>query len=164
MTEVVRDPVAGLGGGRDVVTCPECGTRTSLDLLRRDASAFCARCDFPLFWADRGSATGAGASYDDAPHRRAPGVEGEAAGVTVPCPVCGEPHASARGTCVRCGADLSPPPPPVVPLPPAPEPEPQVVVVREQVPCTHPRTWVVALVSALLASGLTYVVVAVALR
>ncbi|MBF0687306.1 MAG: hypothetical protein IR158_05990 [Cellulomonas sp.] len=168
MTEVVREPVlgVGLGEGRfvdtvtptDTVTCPECGTRSTLDLLRRDASAFCPQCDFPLFWADRGAARAAASDVDQGPVRRSPGVEGEVAGVVVACLVCGEHNAHARGPCVRCGADLTPRPAPVLPPPPAPEPEPQVLEVLVPVPCTHPRTWVVALVSALLGAGVAFVV------
>ena len=162
MTEVLREPVPGLGDGRDTVTCPECGTRSALDVLRRDASAFCPRCDFPLFWAQRTAGVVPAEVDDDAPRRRAPGIEGEVAGLVVPCPGCGEPHASARGTCVRCGADLTPPPPPVLPAPPAPEPEPQVVVVREQVPCTHQPAWLVGVLSGVLGAGLMFVVCAIA--
>ncbi|WP_309133541.1 hypothetical protein [Cellulomonas sp.] len=137
----------------DVVTCPECGTRSVLDLVRRDASGFCPQCDFPLFWADRPGGRGARGADDPAPQRRAPGAGGEAVGVAVHCPACGEPHPVGHAVCTRCGADLVPPPPLPPVLPPAPEPEPQVVVVRETVPCGHPRTWVVALVASLVSAA-----------
>ena len=164
MTEVVREPVPGLSRvptpvpAADTVTCPECGTRSVLDLLRRDASGFCPQCDFPLFWADRGTARGDAQDADDAPTRRLPGVEGELAGPGVVCPVCGEHNAHVRRPCVRCGGDLTPPAPLPAPVPPAPEPEPHVVQVPVPVPCAHPRTWVVALVSALLGAGVAFVV------
>jgi len=187
MTEVLREPVPGLGRERsadtvrpapvpaaqvgpvgvvrptETVTCPECGTRSALDLLRRDASGFCPQCDFPLFWAERGPGRTDVATSDPGPVRRSPGVEGEAAGVVVACLTCGEHNAHARGLCVRCGADLTPPPAPVPPLPPAPEPEPQVVHVAVPVPCAHPRTWVVALVAALLGAGAAFVLAMVLL-
>ncbi|MBO3088033.1 hypothetical protein [Cellulomonas dongxiuzhuiae] len=167
MTEVMREPVPGMGrtagGGTDTVTCPECGTRAALDLLRRDASAFCPQCDYPLFWADRGGARAAASDADPAPVRRSPGVEGELAGVVVACLVCGEHNAHARGPCVRCGSDLTPRPAPVLLPPPAPEPAPQVVQVPVAVPCAHPRTWVVALLAALLGAGVAFVVTMVVL-
>lgn len=171
MTEVVREPVPGLsardgvpaGASVDTVTCPECGTLSALDLLRRDASGFCPQCDFPLFWAERGPGRVDAATVDLGPVRRSPGVEGEVAGVAVACPTCGEHNAHARGPCVRCGADLTPPPPPVLPPPPAPEPEPRVVHVPVAVACGHPRTWVVALVSALLGAGVAFVLAALLL-
>ncbi len=137
----------------DVVTCPECGTGSVLDLVRRDASGFCPQCDFPLFWADRPDGGGPRGGEDPGAERRAPGAGGEAVGVAVRCPACGEPHPVGHAVCTRCGADLAPPPP-LPPAPaPAPEPEPQVVVVREVVPCGHPRTWVVALVASLVSAA-----------
>ncbi|MBO0920051.1 hypothetical protein J1G42_04335 [Cellulomonas sp. zg-ZUI222] len=160
MTEVVREPVlparAGAAGGT-LTVCPECGTRTALDLLRRDASGFCPQCDFPLFWADRGGAGAPHGDTDPGAVRRSPGVEGEVADVVVVCHGCGEHNGHTRGPCVRCGGDLTPPQAPLLPPPPAPEPAPVVVEVPVPVPCGHPRTWVVALVSGLLGAGAAFV-------
>lgn len=137
------------------VVCPGCGTVGRVRSDRRSASDFCARCDQPLFWAGTARA-GENPSRDDSldAHFRAPGVVGTAQHGALACPSCGEGNQPTWSSCVRCGAELDPPPPPPVLPPPAPAPA-QVVTVERLVPCGHPPVWVVALVSAILASAVT---------
>lgn len=108
-------------------TCPACGTVGTVDYARRDATGFCAACDFPLFWSkDRilpmsadGPAPGA--------LRRLPGTAGREALASLLCPQCDEPNPATGELCVRCGAVLRPvavvEPEPVLVFEPEPEPE-----------------------------------------
>jgi len=108
-------------------TCPACGTVGTVDFARRDATGFCAACDFPLFWSkDRivpmsaeGPAPGA--------LRRLPGTAGREALASLLCPQCDEPNPATGVLCVRCGAVLRPvavaEPEPVLVFEPEPEPE-----------------------------------------
>ncbi len=161
MTDLVnRD----LGAATDAVTvvCPECGTRATVSTAARRASDFCPTCDYPLFWARTSGLPDEPADRPDDALRRAPGALGAVPVASIACPACGELNLPGARTCVRCGSPMDPPAP--APAPPLPEPEPEVVVVREPVPCGHPATWTVVLVTALCSIvcsvGLTLAVVA----
>lgn len=144
------------------ITCPECGTVCAAPGApgARLASDFCPTCDYPLFWA-RPVAPVVDADAGDDALRRAPGASGTAAVATVACPACAELNLPSARTCVRCGSSMTPPPPP--PAPPLPEPAP-VIVVQEAppVPCGHPRTWLVILVTAVTSVAFTLLLVALA--
>ncbi len=141
-------------GGRELVTCPECGTAAEADPAQRRAEDFCARCDFPLFWA-RSTVVLPSGEQTGASLRRLPGTIGRAATASVPCPHCGEPNSPAAEICVRCSLTMHP----------APEPEPVVVqapppppLLQEPEPEPEPRSlwwlWVVLIVAtALLVIG-----------
>jgi hypothetical protein len=114
----------------ELVSCPECGTKSTVTLNRRQADDFCRNCDFPLFWTpsvvvlDRGG-------LSEASLRRMPGTEGLARTASVPCPHCSEPNTVTAQVCVRCGLSMhvaAPPPPPepvyVAPPPPPPDAPP----------------------------------------
>lgn len=135
----LSDPTAGTlfgesgsGTGRDLVTCPECGTMAEVSPARREAVDFCPSCDFPLFWA-RSTVVLPSSEATGASLRRLPGTVGKAATASIPCPHCGEPNSPAAQICVRCSLSMvivAPPPPPApvyVPPPPLPplEPEPE---------------------------------------
>jgi hypothetical protein len=113
------------------VVCPECGTVGLVTPNRRDASDFCAQCDFPLFWTpaaveldrDQGAAAEA--------LRRLPGTAGRLTVASLGCPTCAEANPVGAATCLRCGGPMVLPLPeveaePVVVAPaPAPEPAPE---------------------------------------
>ncbi len=111
------------------VVCPQCGTETRLDEVRRHADSFCPVCDYPLFWVvDPVGPTII--DLEEAEHRRRlPGVAGKQILVARACWNCFEDNPADGITCVRCGSPLDPPeivepPPPVVVEVVAPEPEP----------------------------------------
>jgi hypothetical protein len=117
------------------VTCPTCGTVSYFEELKRDASAFCRVCDFPLFWVRSTRLAGDDGPNGDAGLRRLPGTAGRVAVATLDCPVCTEPNPVSGVVCIRCGSPLHPapepvpaptptPPPPVVYQPPPPPPPP----------------------------------------
>src|SRR5690606_16933903 len=98
---------------------------------RRDADAFCRRCDYPLFWA-RGAVTALTSDEGGEGLRRLPGTAGRQDEVAIPCRICREPNRPAAVVCIRCGAEMAAPPPPApepipepAPAPPPPEPEPE---------------------------------------
>lgn len=118
------------------ITCPGCGTVSHFDHVRRDATEFCRRCDYPLFWVRSGDAPMAVDAEGDAGLRRLPGAGGRQAVASLGCPQCNEPNLYTATLCIRCGADLrpAPAPAPVAPVvvepppPPPPEPEPVPVI------------------------------------
>lgn len=98
--EVLERP----SGDHVSVACPSCGTQGSVDLDARESSSFCARCDFPLFWAvERRIASGVG---EGAGLRRLPGTAGRVALAQVRCPSCTEPNPPAAQLCLRCGSPM----------------------------------------------------------
>lgn len=154
MTDLVDE--AGSAPNTMLVVCPECGTRAEVSTAARRATDFCPTCDYPLFWARTQGASDEPADRPDGALRRAAGASGAVAVATFACPACGELNLPGVPTCVRCGASMEPPPPP--PPPPLPEPEP-VVVIAPPVPCGHPATWKVVLITALCSVALTVAVV-----
>ena len=134
---------------REEVTCPGCGNLGLVDVTRREASDFCATCDYPLFWVPSQLVLSASASGDGA-LRRLPGTVGRDILGALPCPTCNEPNIPTAIVCVRCGNPMHP-----VEVIPEPEPEPvPAVVVAEPEPVVEPKTpwWPWALlVAALLA-------------
>lgn len=115
------------------VTCPGCGTISRFEEVRREADAFCRRCDYPLFWA-RGAITALDPGEGGEGLRRLPGTAGRLAEAAISCRVCREPNRPSAVICIRCGAELAPPPepepappppPPAPAPPPPPEPEPE---------------------------------------
>jgi hypothetical protein len=113
-------------GTSELVTCPECGTRATVNLRRRESEDFCRNCDFPLFWTPSQVLIGHTDLSDDS-LRRLPGTTGRAMTASVACPHCAEPNPVTAVTCVRCGLSMHvpveapppPPPPPVYVPPPA---------------------------------------------
>ena len=127
----------------ETVECPGCGTRSPADPNRRDASEFCPKCDFPLFWArERVVDLTGGPSTDDGAVRRLPGTAGRALLAGLVCPACTEHNVVTAQVCVRCGADLHPAP--VVPVQRQPEPVPE----PEPEPVAEPFDWTWWLVAA----------------
>lgn len=127
----VAPPAAPPGRSTVEVTCPGCGTVSRFEEVRRDADAFCRRCDYPLFWA-RGAVTALTSDEGGEGLRRLPGTAGRQDEVSVPCRICREPNRPAAVVCIRCGAEMAAPPPPApapipepAPAPPPPEPEPE---------------------------------------
>jgi hypothetical protein len=112
----------------EVVTCPECGTRSEVALNRRRSQDFCARCDYPLFWTPSTILSDSDAA-DQASLRRLPGTAGRVTVASRTCPHCAESNALTALTCVRCGGLMDPPEPEPVFVAPAPapavEPEPE---------------------------------------
>ncbi|HWJ86123.1 MAG TPA: hypothetical protein VNR62_11880 [Cellulomonas sp.] len=141
-----------------VVTCPECGSVAHVRSGQRLASDFCPTCDYPLFWAKPTTADAETQESVDA-RWRAPGASGTAALSTLACPACSELNLPTAVTCVRCGASMTPPPPPVEPPPPAPAPVVVVQAPPQQVPCNHPDTWWVVVLTATVSVALTLLVV-----
>lgn len=130
-TEVTSTAVtAAPQPSREPVTCPECGTAAMVMLNRRDASDFCATCDFPLFWTPAAVQREASMRADEDSLRRLPGTVGRVTVASLPCPHCAEPNALSAEVCVRCGRPMrveelpAPAPAPVYVPPPPPEPEP----------------------------------------
>jgi predicted RNA-binding Zn-ribbon protein involved in translation (DUF1610 family) len=109
-------------------TCPSCGTVGRVDYARREADAFCVKCDFPLFWSVDRIVLPANGNTDERGLRRLPGTAGRAALASLLCPACQEPNPATGVTCVRCGALLHPVAPEPVVVAPEPEPEPEPVV------------------------------------
>jgi hypothetical protein len=135
--------------------CPSCGTSGAVDFGRRDSTAFCARCDFPLFWSRDRVVLAANGAADDRGLRRLPGTAGRTALASMLCPFCHEPNPATGVTCLRCGADLYP----AAPEPVAVLPEPVVEPVVEPEP--RNRWWLpylVAGVTALIALAVVLVV------
>ena len=147
------DPVAA-GSATEPVVCPRCGTPGLVDLARRDAAGFCARCDYPLFWAVRQSVH-AGAEAGDDARRRLPGTVGAQTIASLPCPHCAEPNPPRAAVCLRCGRPMVVVPPEPVPVtvvaptPPAPPPAP--------VPWRAPLWLVLLVVGLIVLTGLSLV-------
>ena len=102
------------------ITCPSCGTVSYLEELNRDSTAFCRKCDFPLFWTRATRLAGDPDPAGDTGVRRLPGTAGRIAIATFDCPVCTEPNPVNASICIRCGSLLHPPPPEPIPEPPPP--------------------------------------------
>lgn len=116
------------GTTAEVVTCPECGTRSEVALNRRRSQDFCPRCDYPLFWTPSTIISDSDAA-DHASLRRLPGTAGRVTVASRTCPHCSESNQLTALTCVRCGGLMDPPQPAPVFVEPAPapvvEPEPE---------------------------------------
>src|SRR4051794_15838214 len=112
MTASEATPSSGVA-----VTCPECGTRASVALTRRESTDFCTRCDFPLFWTPQTIQIGDRATAQES-LRRLPGTAGKVTVASTACPHCGEANPLIAETCARCGLPMVLAPAP----PPAPEP------------------------------------------
>ncbi|WP_420114783.1 hypothetical protein [Pseudactinotalea sp.] len=139
---------ATTNGSHTQVTCPECGTITTVSATGRGASDFCPSCDYPLFWAGSGGVNARPEASDGALFR-APGTSGSTTPSALVCPACGEHNPTTGVACLRCGADLHPAPPPA-PEPPAP-PQPIVVNPPAQiVECSHWPSWAVATIASLV--------------
>ncbi|MFT3852766.1 MAG: hypothetical protein QM733_08530 [Ilumatobacteraceae bacterium] len=114
------------------IPCPNCGTTWKGNDLRPHAAWFCAKCQYPLFWA-RPQPRPVMATIDDS-LARLPGTVGRTSLTPVECPRCHEHNPPAN--CVRCGASLIqeplPPPPPIVQ---------QIVVAQPVVVPPPPRVW-----------------------
>lgn len=124
------------------IECPGCGLVRALDRFHRTAGEFCARCDYPLFFAPVPAARPVGdASEVDAALRRLPSDRVRVA--TEACPACGERNLAGAATCLRCGSDMQ------VPEPPAPT-EPEVVEPAPAPPPTPQPLLSPALVAALI--------------
>jgi hypothetical protein len=140
------------GGDRVDVTCPSCGTPGTADLDAREASSFCTRCDFPLFWAvERRVAGGVG---EGAGLRRLPGSAGRVALARVPCPSCTEPNPPSAQLCLRCGGPMALPEP-VTDVEPVPGPPPEPVETQLHWIWSWPG---LALIVTLLLAGFTGIV------
>ncbi|MEY2571018.1 MAG: hypothetical protein QOE63_1368 [Acidimicrobiaceae bacterium] len=104
--------------------CPGCGLVREVDRFRRTAGEFCARCDYPLFFAPTATAqrTVEAERRSDVERalRRLPGDQHRF--VTMTCPECDERNPATNVTCLRCGALLHPPPVMAAPAPLEPEP------------------------------------------
>jgi hypothetical protein len=140
--------------------CPICNTPTDADGRGRTADEFCAKCDFPLFWAPA-PVTVASLEDEGAAEttlRRLPGAAGRRAVASIPCPHCHELNPPMVLVCHRCEK----------PMVVAPEPEPEVEEdlepVQEEpemIPIPDERSNVVWWVA--LAIGLVFVTVLVIL-
>lgn len=122
------------------IVCPQCGTETRLDEVRRHGDSFCPApqggrgepCDYPLFYAvTPATLVPVGGEGGPDHRRRLPGLAGHTVLAVRPCPVCAEKNPADGVDCIRCGSPLDPvpePPPPPEPeapvLPPPPPPEP----------------------------------------
>lgn len=115
------------------LTCPECGTRTTVTLSRRDSQDFCPSCDYPMFWARPEQVAGLPDAGGDDARRRLPGASGASQLATVPCPSCGELNLPGAWLCIRCDASM------IVAPPPEPEPIPMPVPVVEPEPMRVPE-------------------------
>ena len=135
------------------VTCPECGTITTVSANGRGASDFCPSCDYPLFWAGSSGSAGAAASTSEDALYRAPGTSGATTPSALACPACGERNPTSGDFCLRCGSDLHPAPPPVPEAPAAPQP----IVINppaQIVECSHWPSWAVATIASLVTTVL----------
>lgn len=107
MTEVAE----AAGGGARTLECPGCGLVREVDRFQRTAGEFCARCDYPLFFAPAATTRrtiGADERSDvERALRRLPGDRHRL--LTESCPACGERNPAGNVTCLRCGALLHPP-------------------------------------------------------
>lgn len=150
--QTVPQPVAVDGDSLETVTCPDCGTVRTIRLARREAEAFCAECDYPLFWA-RGTRVAEGpAGSSAAARRRLPGAQGATQLATLPCPACAERNLPGAEHCIRCTSPMVLPPPPA-PVP-APAPEPVVApAAPEPEPEGRRFPWWVLVVLASVAVG-----------
>lgn len=135
------------------ITCPECSAPAMVELTRRDALDFCARCDFPLFWArDQVVISDPVDSNDDA-LRRLPGTLGRVVIASVPCPHCNEPNLPTATLCVRCGLTLQASRPPAPPQPrPAPLPELPMEPLEDA--SNHWWIWLLVLLTVALVAGI----------
>jgi hypothetical protein len=135
------------------ITCPECSASAMVELTRRDALDFCARCDFPLFWArDQVVVSDPMDSNDDA-LRRLPGTLGRVVIASLPCPHCNEPNLPTATLCVRCGLTLKASAPPSPPRPrPVPLPEPPLEPLEDEP--DHWWIWLLVLLTLLLVAGI----------
>lgn len=131
------------------ITCPNCGTENDDPQGSRSSQAFCAGCDYPLFFS-RGVANYV-ADESDMAHERHPGVAGLAQRTWLPCPDCGELNPRDGVNCLRCGAIL------VVPVAEevADEIEVRTIVREVLVPAEKSKRWPILLVGTLLGSVLT---------
>lgn len=147
----------------DVVTCPECGQLTTVNMARRSSDDFCRICDFPLFWA-KGTVITPEGQENGASLRRLPGTVGRAATASLICPHCAEPNSPTAEICVRCALSLHP-----VDIPePGPQPEPLIVFEPHPEPEPEPEPspkfdwwWVVAVIMAVVAVALIIVLIVV---
>jgi hypothetical protein len=135
------------------ITCPECSAPAMVEFTRRDALDFCARCDFPLFWARDQVVFSEPADSNDDALRRLPGTLGRVVIASVPCPHCNEPNLPTATLCVRCGLSLQASAPPSPPQPrqvslPEPPMEP-----LEDAP-NHWWIWLLVLLTLLLVAGI----------
>jgi hypothetical protein len=158
--ETTADVGAAANGSArtEPVTCPECGTTAEVALARRQASDFCRRCDFPLFWTPQTIQLG-DRDTDEATLRRLPGTAGRVTVASVACPHCDEANPLSATLCGRCGLPMvvapppAPPEPVIVSPPPAPPPEP------EPEPRTSWWPWVAGVATLTLAVLLAWWVV-----
>lgn len=135
------------------VTCPECGTVTTVSTTGRGAGDFCPSCDYPLFWAGSRGGQNSGATTSEDALYRAPGTSGTTTPSAIACPACAERNPVTGDLCLRCGSDLHPAPP-VEPDPPAP-PQPIVINPPAQiVECSHWPSWAVASIASLVTAVL----------
>ena len=112
------------------VECPGCGADAEVEVGRRSAELFCARCDYPLFWVTPPRSL----EDDDTADlvlRRRPGAAGIRLPATLPCPACRELNLVTELVCVRCGSPMH--------IEPEPEPEPEPVLVAEPAPEPEPE-------------------------
>jgi hypothetical protein len=134
-------------------TCPACGTVGTVDYARRDATGFCAACDFPLFWSKDRIVSPSSDGPAPGALRRLPGTAGREALASLLCPQCDEPNPATGVLCVRCGAVLrpvAPEPEPVLVFEPEPEPEPEPVPERAWWPFVLAGTLAVVALAVLL--------------
>lgn len=131
------------------ITCPNCGTENDDPQGSRSSQAFCAGCDYPLFFS-RGVANYV-TDDSDLAHERHPGVAGLAQRSWLPCPDCGELNPRDGVNCLRCGAIL------VVPVVEdvADEIEIRTIVREVLVPAEKSKRWPLLVLGSLLGSLLT---------
>lgn len=131
------------------ITCPNCGTENDDPQGSRSSNAFCAGCDYPLFFS-RGVANYVPDDSELA-HERHPGVAGLAQRTWLPCPDCGELNPRDGINCLRCGAILVAPVVEEV----ADEIEIRTIVREVLVPAETTKRWPILLFGSLLGSVLT---------
>lgn len=131
------------------ITCPNCGTENDDPQGARSSQAFCAACDYPLFFS-RG-VTRIVDEDSDMARERHPGVAGLSQRSWLPCPDCGELNPRDGVNCLRCGAIL------VVPVVEEVPDEIEVrSVVREVlVPAEKVRRWPILFFGSVIGSALT---------
>ena len=139
------------------ITCPECGAPATMDPSRRDASDFCAHCDFPLFWSRERIPVGEAADAGEDALRRLPGALGRVVIASVPCPHCNELNLPSAMYCVRCGLAMqyTPPPPPPPAMVQLLAPEPPMLPLEEE----PQRMWIwwVLLIAVFVLAGVALV-------